>query len=82
MIDYTKILTMRYSGKEWTLNGDTYDGLTWLSDSPKPSQKDLENLWPDVQTEILNKKIAKIEARRAILDKLNLTEDEAAALFR
>ena len=81
MIDYALILSRRYAGKEWTQNGDTYEGLTWLSDSPKPSEEVLKNLWPEVETEIANEKIAKLEARRAILKKLGLTEDEAAALL-
>lgn len=51
-MDYAQILTRKYPGKEWTLNGDDYKGLTWLSDSPKPSKKELEALWPEVQAEI------------------------------
>jgi len=49
MIDYTAILTANYQGSTWTLNGDTYDGLTWLSDTPKPTQAELDAQWPAVQ---------------------------------
>ena len=31
MIDYVAILTRRFFGKEWTLNGDDYAGIIWLS---------------------------------------------------
>jgi len=49
MTDYAAVLTANYAGAQWSLNGDTYDGLTWLSDSPKPSQQELEAAWPAVQ---------------------------------
>ena len=81
MIDYATILTRRYAGKEWTLNGDDYDGLTWLSDTAKPTKSKLDSLWAEVQQEIADEKTAKVAARQAILNKLGLTADEAAALF-
>jgi hypothetical protein len=51
MIDYAAILTSKYPGSLWTLDGDAYDGLTWLSDTPKPTQAELDALWPQVQYE-------------------------------
>ena len=81
MIDYATILTRRYAGKEWTLNGDDYDGLTWLSDTAKPTKTKLDSLWAEVQQEIADEKTAKVAARQAILNKLGLTADEAAALL-
>jgi len=33
-------------GEEWTLNGDTYDGLTWLSGTTKPTEKEIETAYP------------------------------------
>lgn len=50
--DYVKILGQKYAGSEWTLNGDTYDGLTWLSDTPKPTQAELDALWLEVQNAV------------------------------
>lgn len=49
MIDYTAILIAHYPGTQWTLDGDTYDGLTWLDDTPQPTQAELDALWPQVQ---------------------------------
>ena len=49
MIDYPAILAANYPDAEWTLNGDAYDGLTWLSDTAKPSQAELDAAWPAVQ---------------------------------
>ena len=49
MIDYTLILSSNYPGAQWTLNGDTYDGLVWLDNSPQPTQAELDAAWPQVQ---------------------------------
>jgi len=81
VIDYATILTRRYGDKQWSLNGDTYDGLTWLSDTAKPTKTKLDGLWAEVQQEIANEANAKIASRQAVLDKLGLTADEAAALL-
>ena len=81
MTDYAIVLTRRYAGNEWTLNGDNYSGLTWLSDTPKPTKAKLDSLWAEVQQEIADEANAKIATRQAVLDKLGLTADEAAALF-
>lgn len=61
MIDYTLILTKQYAGSEWTLDGNNYDGLTWLSDTPKPSQAELDALWPQVN---YDNQVAVVEAAR------------------
>ncbi len=81
MTDYAIVLTRRYAGNEWTLNGDEYTGLIWLSDTPKPTKAKLDSLWAEVQQEIADEKTAKAAARQAILDKLGLTADEAATLL-
>ena len=54
MIDYTKILSMHYANSHWTLDGDFYDGLTWLSDTPKPTQAELDALWESTQKTFAN----------------------------
>jgi hypothetical protein len=59
--DYSAVLIARYSQYDWTLNGDDYDGLTWLSDTPKPTQAELDALWPQVQYE---NQVAAVEAAR------------------
>jgi hypothetical protein len=51
-MDIAAILSRRFEGSEWALDGDDYTGLTWLSDSVKPSEKELEALWPEVQYEV------------------------------
>ena len=60
MTDYAAVLTARYDA-QWTLDGESYDGLTWLSDSPKPSQAELDALWAEVAHERAH---AQVEAAR------------------
>ena len=83
-MDIAQILTRRYQGQEWTLDGDDYTGLTWLSDSPKPTKAELEALWPTVQEEIAAEAQAKVDAKAsaiAKLQELGLTVDEVKAAF-
>ena len=61
MIDYSAILSANYAGSQWTLNGDTYDGLVWLSDTPKPTQAELDAQWPAVD---YNNQVATVETTR------------------
>jgi hypothetical protein len=61
-MDIPLILSRRYEGTEWTLNGDTYAGLTWLSEGEPPTQAELEALWPEVQYEVA---YAQVEQARA-----------------
>ena len=81
MIDYPAILARRYPNKVWTLAGDNYDGLTWISETTKPTKSELDLLWPDVQKEILDEKNTKITKRTEILNRLGLTSDELDALL-
>ena len=83
-MDYAQILTRKYPGKEWTLNGDKYSGLTWLSDSPKPKKAELDALWSDVQAEIAAEQQARVDAKAsaiAKLEALGLTVDEVSVAF-
>ena len=61
MTDYAAVLTANYSGSQWTLCGDDYDGLTWLSDTPKPTQAELDAQWPQVD---YDNQYAAVEAAR------------------
>ena len=61
MIDYAAILTANYKGAQWTLEGNTYDGLTWLDETPKPTQAELDAQWPTVD---YNNQYAQVETNR------------------
>jgi hypothetical protein len=52
MINYSQILVTNYSDKQWSLNGDSYDGLDWLDSSPKPTQAELDALAPSTDEQV------------------------------
>ena len=83
-MNYPIILATKYKGSEWILDGDSYEGLIWLSDTPKPTKSALEALWPEVQAELQAAKQAKIDAKASAISKLKalgLTVDEVEAAF-
>jgi hypothetical protein len=83
MIDYATILFTKYVGSSWTLNGDNYEGLNWLSKTPKPTKATLDGLWDEVLAELRAKKAAEAAAKTAAQAKLaalGLTVEDLQAL--
>ncbi len=83
-MDISLVLTKRYPDAEWTLNGDSYSGLTWLSDTAKPTLAELEALWPEVEAEIAAEAQAKIDNKASAISKLEalgLTLEEVKVAF-
>lgn len=74
-MDIAQILATNYPGTEWTLDGNTYDGLNWLDESPKPTEKQLETAWPDVQYKL------EIENVKALRHSAYIAPDGSDALF-
>jgi hypothetical protein len=62
-MDITLILSRRYAGTEWALNGEDYAGLTWLSQGSAPTEKQLEALWPEVQHEVAMQQVEQARAQ-------------------
>jgi len=82
-MDISKILSTKYVNSEWTLDGDNYSSLNWLSDIPKPTEEELESLWAEVKDEIETKATARADARTSALNKLSalgLTQEEIDSL--
>lgn len=51
-IDYVKALKILYPNTSWTLDGDSYEGLNWLSqDVEKPSKEELDLEVQRIQSE-------------------------------
>ncbi len=75
-MDLTKILITKYVGSQWNLIGDDYEGLEWLSDTPKPSKSELLSQWDEVQELIASEAQAKAQAKAALLERLGLTQEE------
>ena len=70
-------------GEEWFLDGDSYDGLTWLSNTTKPTLDELEAVATEAQEAFIAKQEAKVQARASALAKLvaiGLTPEEIEAL--
>lgn len=83
-MDVPAILSRKFQGSEWTLDGDDYTGLTWLSEGEPPSEAQLIKLWPTVQAEIAAEAQAKDDARLSAIAKLQalgLTVDEVQVAF-
>ena len=78
------ILGNNFPNAEWILNGEDYEGLEWLSETPKkPTLAKLTQLWPTVESELQAQAEAKAATRASALAKLadlGLTAEEIAAL--
>jgi hypothetical protein len=80
-MDYQLILEHNFSNAEWSINANDYDQLTWLSDTPKPTKKQLDDLWEDTLAKIETQVQAKIQAKAELLERLGITADEAKLLL-
>jgi hypothetical protein len=49
MEDYSKILVANFPNAQWQLNDNSYETLQWFSDTPKPTQAELDALWIPTQ---------------------------------
>ena len=63
---------------QFVLSGDDYDNINWLSEFPKPTKS-------AIAAEIAKEPeiaMAKANAKQAILDRLGITAEEVALLFK
>jgi hypothetical protein len=83
-MDIKLILETNYKGKIWSLVGESYSGLEWLDESPKPTEAKLESEWAGVQAKVAAEAQAKIDARASAIAKLQtlgLTVQEVEVAF-
>lgn len=83
MPNYAQILCVNYPNSEWSLIGNNYDNLTWLDESPKPTQAELDALWESTQATLAEQKAQAETTKASALAKLaalGLTQDEVKAL--
>jgi hypothetical protein len=52
MIDYSQILSVNYKGSQWAMSNEDYATLQWFSDTPKPTQEELDALIPNTANEV------------------------------
>jgi hypothetical protein len=79
--EITQALASLCPGKEWTLSGDNYADLVWLSEGKAPTKSAIE-----AEIALLPAKKAEVEAVRAtakaaLLAQLGITEDQAKLLL-
>jgi len=65
MIDYILILTNKYKGKQWSLNGDSYEGLICVDESLIPTKEELDSQCEEVKS-IIAKNKCKSKAKQLI----------------
>jgi len=83
-MDIGRVLKRRFGDSEWTLDGDDYAGLTWLSSTAKPTEAALSKMWASVQAEIAAEAQARLDAKASTIDKLKalgLTVEEVSVAF-
>ena len=65
MIDYSIILSKNYQGKSYVLAGNTYEGLDWYDEFPKPTKEELDSQWNKVESDT-KKNNCKEESKKRI----------------
>ena len=77
--DYARVLTVHYPGAQWTLNGSSYSGLTWIGPGAKPSKATLDGLMDGVALQqCLQRPLSELRARAGTSD----TEEYVAGELR
>ena len=79
-------MTLEYlrPGEAWTLNGETYDGLTWLAETPQPTEAEIAAAWPEAQAAHQAKINAQAQARVdaiAHAKSLGFTDEMIAVMY-
>lgn len=67
--------------KEWTLSGDNYADLVWLSEGKAPTLAAVEAEIATLPSKKAEARATKEAQRAAILEKLGISEDEAKLLL-
>ena len=76
-------LTHMRPSEEWTLDGDGYEGLTWLSETPKPTEAEIKAAEPAALAAAVDAEAVKVAARESAIAKLSalgLNIDEVNAI--
>jgi hypothetical protein len=82
-INYSDILTEMYAGSEWSMSNEDYSTLEWFSNTPKPTQNELDNKKEATAQALNDKEVQKQNAKKLAEEKLaalGLTADDLAAL--
>lgn len=77
--DFVAILSEMFPGAQWTLDGSSYSGLTWVGPGPKPSEAQLLAQWPAVAQKIADRRSETEEAERQSTAQRQIERDQRAA---
>jgi hypothetical protein len=80
MITGADVLTMLIPNGGWVITGHDYEGIQFIDCDPI-SKKDFEAGFATCQAWKDSQEAAKVSARKAILDRLGITAEEAALLL-
>jgi len=71
-------------GDVWTLDGDDYAGLTWISDTDKPTEQEIADAYPLAVKAVADKEKARVKAlfdARSFALSLGFTEAMLAVMY-
>ena len=52
-IDLARTIKYLRPNDQWVLVGNDYSGLTWVSDTPKPTEEELNQAWSILEPEVV-----------------------------
>ena len=84
MTDIAFTLMHSHPNAEWTLDGDDYAGLTWISDTPKPTEQEIADAYPVAVKALAAKEKAQLKAISDARDfalSLGFTEAMLAVMY-
>jgi hypothetical protein len=76
-MNISKVLETNFRDEQWSVSNNDYDNLIWHSELKKPTKKQLETLWQEIEQNEIPAKQLKIDAYK----KLGLTEEEINAIL-
>ncbi len=76
-MNISKVLETMFKDEQWSVSDNNYDNLIWHSESKKPTKKQLETMWQEIEQNEITLKQLKLDAYK----KLGLTDEEIAAII-
>lgn len=65
----------------WIVSGQSYADITWIDESVKVSEADFEAARSNYDAWLAAETLARSEAKKAILNRIGLTEEEAKLIL-
>ena len=75
------VLNMLCPAGGWIIYGDDFDGITWVDERPRCTKAEFEAGFAQYDSWKAEQDSAKAAQKAALLDRLDITEDEAKLLL-